>query len=54
MMSRQIGTFENDFDKSLSRTLDWLRKRDYLWCLVDGNLDELEMSTEMRKLLTGH
>ena len=53
-MARQIGTFENDFDKSLSRTLDWLRKRDDLWCLVVDNLDELEMSTEMRKLLTGH
>ena len=53
-MARQIGTFENDFDKSLSRTLDWLAKRDDLWCLVVDNLDELEMSTEMRKLLTGH
>ena len=53
-MARQIGTFENDFDKSLSRTLDWLGKRDDLWCLVVDNLDELEMSTEMRKLLTGH
>ena len=53
-MARQIGTSENDFDKSLSRTLDWLGKRDDLWCLVVDNLDELEMSTEMRKLLTGH
>ena len=53
-MARQIGTFENDFDKSLSRTLDWLGKRDDLWCLVVDNLDELEMSPEMRKLLTGH
>ena len=53
-MARQIGTFANDFGKSLSRTLDWLRKRDDLWCLVVDNLDELEMSTEMRKLLTGH
>ena len=53
-MARQIGTFENDFDKSLSRTLDWLGKRDDMWCLVVDNLDELEMSTEMRKLLTGH
>ena len=53
-MARQIGTFENDFHKSLSRTLDWLGKRDDLWCLVVDNLDELEMSTEMRKLLTGH
>ena len=53
-MARQIGTFENDFHNSLSRTLDWFGKRDDLWCLVVDNLDGLEMSTEMRKLLTGH
>ena len=53
-MARQIGTFENDFHNSLSRTLDWFGKRDDLWCLVVDNLDELEMSTEMSKLLTGH
>ena len=53
-MALQIGTFENDFDNSLSRTLDWLRKRKKLWCLVVDNLDELEMSPEMRKLLTGN
>ena len=53
-MARQIGTFENDFDNSLSSTLEWLGKREELWCLVVDNLDELEMSREMRKLLTGH
>lgn len=53
-MARQIGTLENDFDNSLSSTLEWLGKREELWCLVVDNLDELEMSTEMRKLLTGH
>ena len=53
-MARQIGTFENDFDNSLSSTLEWLGKREELWCLVVDNLDELEMSGEMRKLLTGH
>ena len=53
-MARQIGTFERDFCNSLSRTLDWLRRRDELWCLVVDNLDELEMSTDMQKLLTGH
>ena len=53
-MALQIGTFEDDFHNSLSRTLDWLRKREKLWCLVVDNLDELEMSPEMRKLLTGN
>ena len=53
-LARQIGTFENDFSSSLSRTLDWLRRREESWCLVVDNLDELEMSTDMRKLLTGH
>ena len=53
-MALQIGTLEYDFHNSLSRTLDWLRKRENLWCLVVDNLDELEMSSEMRKLLTGN
>ena len=52
-MARQIGTIENDFHNFLSTTLDWLRKREKLWCLVVDNLDELEMSEEMRELLTG-
>ena len=54
-MARQVGTLDDkDFPTSLSRTLDWLRKREQLWCLVVDNLDELEMSTDMRTLLTGH
>ena len=53
-MARQIGTLEKDFSNSLSGTLDWLRRREKLWCLVVDNLDELQMSTDMRKLLTGH
>ena len=53
-LARQIGTFENAFSSSLSRTLEWLRRREESWCLVVDNLDELEMSTDMRKLLTGH
>ena len=54
-MARQVGTFDDkNFSSSLSRTLDWLRKREQLWCLVVDNLDELEMSMDMRKLLTGH
>ena len=54
-MARIVGTFDDkDFSNSLSRTLDWLTKREQLWCLVVDNLDELEMSMDMRKLLTGH
>ena len=53
-MARQIRTLEKDFSHSLSGTLDWLRRREKLWCLVVDNLDELEMSADMRKLLTGH
>ena len=53
-MARQIGTLDRDFSYSLSGTLDWLRRREKLWCLVVDNLDELEMSADMRKLLTGH
>ena len=53
-MARQIGTLEKEFSYSLSGTLDWLRRREKLWCLVVDNLDELEMSADMRRLLTGH
>jgi len=53
-MARQIGTLDKEFCNSLSGTLDWLRRREKLWCLVVDNLDELEMSADMRKLLTGH
>ena len=53
-MARQIGTFEKEFSDSLSGTLDWLARREKLWCLVVDNLDELEMSMGLRKLLTGH
>ena len=53
-MARQMGTFEQEFSDLLTRTLDWLRRCDGLWCLVVDNLDEIEMSTDMRRLLTGH
>ena len=53
-MARQLGTLEKDFSNVLSGTLDWLRRCEKLWCLVVDNLDELEMSADMRKLLTGH
>ena len=53
-VARQVGAFDKDFSNSLSRTLDWLVKREKLWCLVVDNLDELEMSMDLRKLLTGH
>ena len=53
-LARQIGTFENDFSSSFSRTLDWQRRREESWCLVVDNLDELEMSTDMHKLVTGN
>ena len=54
-VARQIGTFaENDFSSSLSKTLQWLGKLRELWCLVVDNLDEFEMSPDMKRLLTGH
>ena len=53
-IARQVGTFENEFSNSLSGTLNWLQRCKKLWCLVIDNLDELELSMEMRKLLSGH
>ena len=53
-VARQLGTFQNDFCISLSNTLECLKRQEDLWCLVVDNLDELEMSPGMRKLLTGH
>ncbi|XP_078344242.1 uncharacterized protein LOC144629874 [Oculina patagonica] len=53
-MARQIGTFEDEFSCTLSKTLGWLQNQNQLWCLVVDNLDELEMSLDLRKLLMGH
>ena len=53
-VARQLGTFQNDFSISLSNTLECLKRQEDLWCLVVDNLDELEMSPDMKKLLTGH
>lgn len=49
----QITTFEDDFSLTLARALAWLKKQSQLWCLVVDNLDELEMSGDMRKLIRG-
>ena len=54
VVARQLGTFQNDFSISLSNTLECLKRKEHLWCLVVDNLDELEMSDDMKKLLTGH
>ena len=53
-LARQLGTFQNDFSVSLSKTLEYLGRQTDLWCLVVDNLDELKMSPDMKKLLTGH
>ena len=53
-VARQLGTFQNDFSVSLSNTLECLKRQEDLWCLVVDNLDEVEMSPDMKKLLTGH
>ena len=53
-VARQLGTFQNDFSVSLSNTLECLKRQKDFWCLVVDNLDELEMSPDMKKLLTGH
>ena len=53
-VARQLGTFQNDFSISMSNTLECLKRKQHFWCLVVDNLDELEMSDDMTKLLTGH
>ena len=53
-MARQIGTFDDEFSSTLSKTLDWFQNRNQLWCMVVDNLDQLEMSQDLRKLLMGH
>ena len=53
-LAHQIGTFiQNDFPSTLSKTLDWLQRQHHLWCLVVDNLDEADLSEELRKLLRG-
>lgn len=52
-LEMQIATADSDFSLTLTKALSWLKKQNQLWCLVVDNLDELEMSKDMRKLLKG-
>ena len=53
-LARLLGTFiQSDFPSTMSRTLDWFQKQNQLWCLVVDNLDEPDLSGEVRKLLRG-
>ena len=52
-LEMQIKTMESDFSFTLTKALAWLKKQRQMWCLVIDNLDELEMSEDMRKLLRG-
>ena len=52
-MARSIGTRENEFKETLSATLHWLQNCANPWCLVVDNLDEVELSDDMMKLLNG-
>ena len=52
-LEMQIKTIESDFSFTLTKALAWLKKQRQMWCLVIDNLDELEMSEDMRKILKG-
>ena len=53
-LEMQITTFDNDFSFTLTKALACLKNQSQLWYLVVDNLDELEMSEDMRKLLRGN
>lgn len=55
-MARQVGTFDDDFKTTLSKTLHWLQTRQHCWCVVIDNLDEYDLqdSVDMMKFLCGH
>ena len=52
-LEMQITSPETDFSFTLMKALAWLKKQSKMWCLVVDNLDQLEMSEDMRKLLRG-
>ena len=52
-LEMQITSPESDFSFTLMKALAWLKKQSKMWCLVVDNLDQLEMSEDMRKLLRG-
>ena len=52
-LEMQITSPESDFSFTLMKALTWLKKQSKMWCLVVDNLDQLEMSEDMRKLLRG-
>ena len=52
-LEMQITSPEIDFSFTLMKALAWLKKQGKMWCLVVDNLDQLEMSEDMRKLLRG-
>ena len=52
-LEMEITSPESDFSFTLMKALAWLKKQGKMWCLVVDNLDQLEMSEDMRKLLRG-
>ena len=52
-LEMKITSPESDFSFTLMKALAWLKKQGKMWCLVVDNLDQLEMSEDMRKLLKG-
>ena len=52
-LEMEITSPESDFSSTLMKALAWLKKQCKMWCLVVDNLDQLEMSEDMRKLLRG-
>ena len=52
-LEMEITSPESDFSFTLMKALAWLKKQGKMWCLVVDNLDQFEMSEDMRKLLRG-
>ena len=52
-LEMEITSPESDFSSTLMKALVWLKKQCKMWCLIVDNLDQLEMSEDMRKLLRG-
>ena len=50
----KLGTFDSNFDQCLRATLEFLSRITLPFLLVVDNGDELELSDNVRKLLSGH
>ena len=52
-LALRLGMLANSFDLTLSKVLTWISKRKSPWLLVLDDVDQLNLSEQMHKVLSG-